>query len=88
MAEKKMSATALLEKQLETEADPAWNEKVPVYIPRTNTKDTHQFVGVNGKFFQIQKGTLVEVPRPVFEVLQNSMDADAQAMQARAKLMI
>lgn len=88
MAEKKMSATALLEKQLEAEKDPAWDEKIPVFIPRDNAKDTHRVVGVNGKFFQVQKGVWVDVPRPVFEVLRDSMDAEAAAMQRRADLML
>lgn len=32
------------------------------------------FVGVNGKFYLIERGKEVELPRSVYEVIKNSMD--------------
>lgn len=32
------------------------------------------FVGVNGKFYLIERGKEVEIPKSVYEVIVNSMD--------------
>lgn len=44
------------------------------------------FVGVNGKQYMVQRGVDVEVPESVAEVLQNSMDQDAQAIGLMSEL--
>ena len=55
-------------------------ERVTVIIPKPNDiiGDTETVVGVNGKMYQIQYDTPVEVPRNVAEVIQSSADLHAE----------
>lgn len=57
-----------------------------VYIPYVRGEGTHQFVGVNGKTYQVKKGEYVEVPVEVAEVLRHSeiemRNADAYIRQS------
>lgn len=50
-----------------------YNERVKVKLPRPRAgEDKHQFVGVNGIGYLIERGKEVEVPRSVAEVLERS----------------
>lgn len=56
-------------------------EKVKIKLPRTRTEKDDVFVGVNGKTYLIKRGEEVEVPESVVEVLKNSEDMLALAME-------
>ena len=85
MAEKKTTSVsdakiAMLEKQKKRMEDPIWKEMVPVYVMREKNKEPHLYVCVNGRSFLIKRGEQVMVPRPVFEVIENSRAAQNVAM--------
>ena len=47
-----------------------WDEMVEVRLPKApKTEQNFQFVGVNGKTFQVPRGKSVKVPKPVAQVL-------------------
>lgn len=62
-----------------------WKEIVKIKLPRVKGKEEYAHVGVNGRFFQIQRGVSVDVPLPVYEVLQNSEDMESQAAEFEAE---
>ena len=72
------------EPEVQAVKDP-WKETVKVNLPRVKGKENYVHVGVNGRFFQIQRGVRVEVPMPVFEVLKNSEDMESQAAEFEAE---
>ena len=79
MAEKKSAAEARIEqieKMKKQDENPVWKEMLPVFLPRTKEGGTHQFVGINGRTFLVKRGEQVMVPKPVYEVLTESMAAD------------
>lgn len=43
-----------------------------VYIPYVRNEETHLFVGVNGRTYQIERGEYVEVPACVAEIIRHS----------------
>lgn len=50
-----------------------WEEMIEVRLPKApKTEQNFQFVGVNGRTFQVPRGKTVKVPKPVAEVLANS----------------
>ena len=66
-------------------------EMVTIFVPfEDGDKDSSLFVSVNDRDFQIQRGQMVEVPRCVAEVIQNSQQqmavaiANAEALQNSA----
>ncbi|MCD8036972.1 MAG: hypothetical protein LUE88_06325 [Clostridiales bacterium] len=64
-----------------------WNEMVEVKLPKApKTEQNFQFVGVNGKTFQVPKGVTVEVPKPVAEVLKNAEKAKNEAEEYESGL--
>ena len=72
------------EPEVQAVKDP-WKETVKIKLPRVKGKEDCAHVGVNGRFFQIQRGVSVEVPMPVYEVLQNSEDMESQAAEFEAE---
>ncbi|MCM1545260.1 MAG: hypothetical protein NC110_08175 [Ruminococcus sp.] len=62
------------------ETDP-WKRKKPITIPRlAGSKEQPDIIAsVNGRIFQIQRGKTVEVPEPVYEVLERSFKAETEA---------
>ncbi len=57
-----------------------WNEMVEVRLPKApKTEQNFQFVGVNGKTFQVPRGKSVKVPKPVAQVLANAEAAKTAA---------
>lgn len=54
-----------------------------VFLPRASeTEQQFEFVGVNGKFYQVPRGKSVEVPAEVAEVLRNKQFAEAQLAES------
>lgn len=50
-----------------------------VFLPRASeTEQQFEFVGVNGRFYQVPRGKSVEVPAEVAEVLRNKQIAEEQ----------
>ena len=85
MAEKKTQSLsdariAMIENQKKMESDPVWKDMVPVFLPRDKHKESHQFVAINGRAYLVKRGEQVMVPKPVFDVLQESMAADNKTM--------
>lgn len=69
------------ESNKQTVMDP-FAETVKIKLPLIRGQgDVH--VGVNGRFWQIQRGVSVDVPKPVYEVLQHQeeMELVAQAYE-------
>lgn len=66
------------------------SDKVEIMIPYIEGQGKEQTVGVNGKFYKIKKGTLVEVPREVAEVIANSQQQAivAEANQEKMKMQV
>ena len=62
-------------------------EMVKITLPLSMEKQNDVFVSVNGRNFQLQRGVELEVPKVVYEVLQNSMKMDMLAFQRQQALM-
>ena len=59
---------------------PDWNEMVEVRLPKApKNEQNFQFVGVNGRTYQVPKGKTVKVPKPVAQVLAYSEAAKSAA---------
>ncbi len=57
-----------------------FEEKVKIKLPLIKGQgDVH--VGVNGRFWQIQRGVSVDVPKPVYEVLQHQEEMELLAQE-------
>ena len=57
-----------------------WKDLREIMLPRAgNNEQQFQYVGVNGRTFQVPRGKRTEVPRPVYECL---MEAQQQAQEA------
>lgn len=69
---------------VEMKNDP-WKDMVEVMLPkRTRSEQATEYVSVNLRKYRIPKGVVTRVPRPVAEVLFNSMEAQSQ-MENNAK---
>ena len=66
------------------------SDKVTIMIPYIEGQGEEQTVGVNGKFYKIKKGRMVEVPREVAEVVMNSQQQAivAEANQKKMKMQV
>lgn len=66
------------------------DDKVMIMVPYVEGQGTELTVGVNGVFTKIKKGVMVEVPRPVAEVIMNSQQQAmvAEANQERMKMQV
>lgn len=64
-----------------TKANNPWDEMVKIRLPKPRRRNEDNFViaSVNGRVFKIKKGEEVEVPAPIAEVLQHSMDEEDAA---------
>ncbi len=69
------------------EADKPKEERVKVMIPKVDGEDPEQTVIVNYQVTRFKKGSIVEVPLSVAEVLENSSQQmmTAQANQEKFK---
>lgn len=65
-------------KKNQKKAKDPFSETVKIKLPLIRGQgDVH--VGVNGRFWQIQRGVSVDVPKPVYEVLQHQEEMELQA---------
>ena len=71
--------------KVQQEADP-FKKLVKIKLPRVKGQRDDVMVGINGKFWQIKRGVNVDVPRPVYEVLQNQEEMELQAAQLEEQL--
>ena len=66
-----------------------WTEKVTIHLFKDSVKYKDAVtVGVNGRFWQIERGVDVEVPRNVAEVLRQSQEQDqrtAEMIESQAR---
>lgn len=77
--------TAATEKKTEIDA---WAQTREIFLERGQmTEEQSQFVCVNGRTFQVPKGKPVQVPLPVYEVLENSRQMREEAFQRAAREM-
>lgn len=69
--------------------DNYWTEKVTIHLFKDSGKYKDAVtVGVNGRFWQIERGVDVEVPRNVAEVLRQSQEQDqrtAEMIESQAR---
>lgn len=57
-----------------------WKVKKKVTIPTIAGKvQPDEIVSVNGRIFKIQRGVEVEVPEPIYDAIQDSMNASKAA---------
>ena len=72
----------ITEKKTLKEAEPydPWKDMVSITLPRAGKgEEQSQFVGVNGRYFQVPKGKTQLVPRPVYQVLVSAQHAREEA---------
>lgn len=75
------------EEYMMSKANDVWSEEVEVRLPKApKTEQNFQFVGVNGRTFQVPKGKAVTVPAPVAEVLARSEAARLEAEEYESGL--
>ena len=55
-----------------TVTDP-WEEYEEIFIPKRNRDDNYQYVEVNGRSVQLQKGMHLKVRKPFAEAIRNSL---------------
>lgn len=59
-----------------------WSEKVSIQIPRSNDGEGNYLIAsVNGRVFKLQRGITIDVPAPLAAVLQNSFEAQEEAIR-------
>lgn len=64
----------------ETVKKDVWEEKRTVFLERGQASEEQSlFVCVNGRTFLVPKGKTVEVPLPVYEVIENARRAREEA---------
>ena len=69
-----------------TQALSLWDKQVTVKLPWIKGQPDAVNVGVNGRFFLIKRGVEVEIPYPVFEVLQHSEKMEMMAAEYEQEL--
>ena len=61
------------QEESKTPYDPM-QDMVSVTLPRaTGNEQNFELVGLNGKVWKIMKGATVQIPRPVFDILADSL---------------
>ena len=64
----------------EEEEKRLWETRIKITIPKAKGEPEDVFVGVNGKHYLIKRGTVADVPKPVYEALahatQGTMDPE------------
>ena len=85
MATNKKAAAPAAEETLEpvedvAEVDP-WDEKVTMFVPRKpKGEEQQEYVCINDRRFTVPTdGKVHELPRPVAEIMQQHIDAEAEA---------
>ena len=81
MTKKQQETAEGMTKEMDVEAETAqpydpWQDKRRIYIPKQSRSENNVLeVGVNDKTYLIPKEQWVEVPMPVWEVVQAMLDA-------------
>lgn len=57
-----------------------WKDMITIKIPKSKTDKEDVPVSINERSFIIKRGVEVAVPRPVYEVLRDKEEAEAQRM--------
>lgn len=89
MAEKKntqVERVATMKMMADTVNKLKGEKKVSIFLPKTDELQNDQFVAINGRTYQIQRGVNVEVPESVAIQLQNSARQDSEALSKRQAL--
>lgn len=87
MSESKKNDQATQEKNDQpTQAVSLWDKQVTVKLPWIKGQPDAVNVGVNGRFFLIKRGVEVQIPYPVFEVLQHSEKMEMMAAEYEQEL--
>lgn len=80
MATKKdveVKETAVME---DVKAVDPWKDMKEIFIPKApKGEDNFIIASVNGRIFKVMRGVKVEVPAPIAEVIEHSMEASAAA---------
>lgn len=59
-----------------------WAAKVSIQIPRSNEGEGNYLIAsVNSRVFKLQRGITIDVPAPLAAVLQNSFEAQEEAIR-------
>lgn len=67
----------------ETTAYDPWLDMREITLPRAgNNEQQFQYVGVNGRTFQVPKGKRTQVPLPVYACLMEAQTAQQEAFDA------
>lgn len=78
----KTEETAVVTATTEQKYDP-WKDMREIMLPRAgNNEQQFQYVGVNGRTFQVPRGKRTEVPLPIYECLMEAMTAQQEAFEA------
>ncbi len=63
------------------EGDPNMDlQSILIPVNPANKNDTHLTVGLNGKYWTLERGKTVVVPKAVVEIIEHAQMADAEAM--------
>jgi len=57
-----------------------WKDMIKIKIPKSKTDKEDVPISINERSFIIKRGVEVAVPRPVYEVLRDKEEAEAQRM--------
>jgi len=85
---RKAAEEVVVNEEITTEVPEKNDEKVTLAIPAVKTMDEEPniFVGLNGKNYIVKKGTTVEMPRAVAEIIINSIEAEQEAVEAKISM--
>lgn len=89
MAEKKntqVERVATMKMMADTANKLKAEKKVTIFLPKTDELQKDEYVAINGRGYQIQRGVNVEVPESVAELLKNSARQDSEALSKRQAL--
>lgn len=77
--------------EAKNEAKAAEEKTVDIFIPPDPSvdedKETHMFVGVNGRTFMLERGLTHRVPECVADVVRYSISAKAEADQYKKRVL-
>lgn len=62
----------------EAKASDPWQEKKTVFLQKDIEGENFQICSVNGRVYKVKRGEAVEVPLPIYEVLQHSMEQQSE----------
>ena len=68
-----------------TDNKPKTPKMVKIKLPLSRTEKDDVYVALNGKSYQIKRGTTVEVPEGVAEILQHREEMLSQAIEFEAQ---